>query len=76
MSFSAPCPSRRTSVKTVLARCNALGVKVVAGGPLFSNDYEDFANVDHLVLNEAEITLQPFLNDVKTGRPKRLYTSV
>src|SRR5512135_2918633 len=60
---------QKESVKTVLTRCRELGVRVVAGGPLFTNDYEEFADVDHLVLNEAEITLPPFLDDLR-GRPK------
>lgn len=67
---------QKESVKAVLARCKELGVKVVGGGPLFSNDYEDFGGVDYLVLNEAEITLPPFLNDLMEGRPKRLYASI
>ncbi len=66
---------QKESVKTVLARCGDLGVKVVAGGPLFTNDYEEFGEVDHLVLNEAEITLRPFLDDLRGGMPKRLYAS-
>jgi radical SAM superfamily enzyme YgiQ (UPF0313 family) len=66
---------QKESVKAVLTRCRDLSVKVVAGGPLFTNDCEEFGDVDHLVLNEAEITLRPFLNDLKEGMPKRLYTS-
>jgi len=66
---------QKESVKAVLARCRELGVKVVAGGPLFTNDHEEFADVDHLVLNEAEITLQSFLADLKEGRPERIYAS-
>ncbi len=66
---------QKESVKAVLTRCKELGVRVVAGGPLFSNDYEDFGGVDYLVLNEAEITLPPFLNDLMEGRAERLYTS-
>ncbi|MFI5293598.1 MAG: B12-binding domain-containing radical SAM protein [Thermodesulfovibrionales bacterium] len=66
---------QKESVKAVLTRCKELGVRVVAGGPLFSNDYEDFGGVDYLVLNEAEITLPPFLNDLTEGRAERLYTS-
>jgi radical SAM superfamily enzyme YgiQ (UPF0313 family) len=66
---------QKASVKTVLARCRELGVKVVAGGPLFTNDYVEFADVDHLVLNEAEITLRSFLSDLKAGKPERIYAS-
>jgi radical SAM superfamily enzyme YgiQ (UPF0313 family) len=66
---------QKESVKAVISRCRDLGVKVVAGGPLFTNDYEEFGDVDHLVLNEAEITLRPFLDDLREGMPKRLYTS-
>jgi radical SAM superfamily enzyme YgiQ (UPF0313 family) len=67
---------QKESAKAVLARCRELGVRVVAGGPLFTNDYEEFGDVDHLVLNEAEITLPAFLNDLSEGRPKRLYASM
>jgi len=74
--FLSAMSIQKESVKAVLARCKEFGVTVVAGGPLFSNDYEEFGDVDHLVLNEAEITLRPFLNDLKEGRPKPLYVSV
>jgi len=66
---------QKESVKAVIVRCRELGVRVVAGGPLFTNDYEEFGEVDHLVLNEAELTLLPFLTDLKEGRLKRLYAS-
>lgn len=73
--FLSAMSVQKESVKAVLSRCGELGVKVVAGGPLFTNYHEEFGDVDHLVLNEAEITLRPFLNDLKEGRPGRLYTS-
>lgn len=73
--FLSAMSIQKGSVKDVLARCRELGVKVVAGGPCFTNDHEEFAGVDHLVLNEAEITLPPFLNDLKEGKQKRIYTS-
>lgn len=73
--FLSAMSIQKESVKKVLGRCKAIGVKVVAGGPLFTQDYEEFGDVDHLVLNEAEITLQPFLDDIREGRSRHLYTS-
>ena len=62
-----------TSFKEVIRRCNKLGTKVVAGGPLATTQYKDFLGVDHFVLNEAEITLPLFLEDLKNGNPKPVY---
>lgn len=73
--FISAMSIQKDSVKAVLARCREVGVRVVAGGPCFTNDYEEFAEVDYLVLNEAEITLPLFLDDLKEGIPKRLYKS-
>ncbi len=66
---------QKESAKTVLDRCRTLGVKVVAGGPLFTQEREEFDGVDHLVLNEAEITLPRFLNDLREGRPRHVYSA-
>ena len=66
---------QRESARRVIGRCKAAGLKVVAGGPLFTIEYDQFEEVDHFVLNEAEVTLPPFLEDLKQGRAKRLYTS-
>jgi len=73
--FVSAMSIQKESVRDVLSRCREQGVRVVAGGPLFSNDHEEFGDVDHLVLNEAEITLRYFLNDLKEGQPKHLYMS-
>jgi len=66
---------QQESARSVIARSKALGRKVVAGGPLFTAQHEDFEDVDHFVLNEAEITLPPFLEDLEAGSLKRLYTT-
>ena len=51
---------QRKSVREVINNCKTAGVKMVAGGPLFTMEYEQFPNVDYFVLNEAEETLAPF----------------
>jgi radical SAM superfamily enzyme YgiQ (UPF0313 family) len=63
------------SVRAIIARCKEVGTKVVAGGPLFTARHEEFEGVDHFVLNEAEITLSPFIEDLRRGQPKRLYST-
>ena len=64
---------QRESARRVIARCKALGVRVVVGGPLFTTEREAFPEVDHLVLNEAEITLPRFLADFQLGIAERVY---
>jgi radical SAM superfamily enzyme YgiQ (UPF0313 family) len=66
---------QKESAHELIARCNRAGKKIIAGGPLFSAQHEVFPTVDHFVLNEAELTLAPFLADLKAGKPKRIYSS-
>jgi radical SAM superfamily enzyme YgiQ (UPF0313 family) len=74
--FISAMAVQRDSAQRVLERCRSAGVKVVAGGPLFTIDHQQFPQVDHFVLNEAELTLPPFLADLAAGAARRTYTSV
>lgn len=73
--FISAMAVQKQSVKELIPRCKDSGLPIVAGGPLFTAAPEDFPEVDHLVLNEAEITLPGFLEDLAAGRAKHLYTS-
>lgn len=66
---------QRESAHEIIKRCHTLGKKVVAGGPLVTTEREEFDEVDHLVLDEAEVTLPLFLADVEKGNPRHIYTS-
>ncbi|HEY95989.1 MAG TPA: B12-binding domain-containing radical SAM protein, partial [Dehalococcoidia bacterium] len=63
------------SVKEVINRCKNLNTKIVAGGPLFTTGFREFGGIDHFVLGEAEVTLQPFLDDLETGNLRHIYSS-
>jgi radical SAM superfamily enzyme YgiQ (UPF0313 family) len=73
--FVSAMSVQKESVKGVIARCRAAGVRIVAGGPLFTTEYEAFGDVDHLVLNEAEVTLPRFLEDFRNGVAGHFYTT-
>ncbi|HUH98379.1 MAG TPA: B12-binding domain-containing radical SAM protein [Anaerolineales bacterium] len=75
IAFVSAMVVQRESTRQVVARCKAAGLKVVAGGPLFAAEHGQFEEVDHFVLNEAELTLPPFLDDLEQGCAKRIYTS-
>jgi radical SAM superfamily enzyme YgiQ (UPF0313 family) len=75
MVFISAMAVQQQSARDVIDRCRNAGIKVVAGGPLFTASHEEFPGVDHFVLNEAELTLPPFLEDLKQGRPDRIYAT-
>ena len=74
-AFISAMVIQRESSKRIVARCKDAGLRVIAGGPLFNIEHGDFPAVDHFILNEAELTLPPFLEDLARGCPKRIYAT-
>jgi radical SAM superfamily enzyme YgiQ (UPF0313 family) len=72
--FVSAMSVQKESVREVIDRCRSLGSRIVAGGPLFTACHQDYPEVDHLVLGEAERTLPPFLADFAAGNPERVYS--
>ena len=68
---------QQNSAQEVVNRCKRLDTKVVAGGPLYTTGCGlfDFSGIDHIILNEAEVTLPPFLKDLEKGCPQHIYRS-
>ena len=66
---------QKASAADVITRCADAGVTTVAGGPLFTANPQEYAEVDHLVLNEAEATLPRFLEDFERGNAAHCYRS-
>lgn len=65
---------QKKSVDRLLDECVKQKAKIVAGGPLFTQDFEDYPQIDHFVLNEAEITFPLFIKDIERRRtPQKVY---
>ncbi|MFA6108793.1 MAG: B12-binding domain-containing radical SAM protein [Candidatus Latescibacterota bacterium] len=73
LAFISAMGVQRESAEELIDQCRQAGVRTVAGGPLFTATPEEFPQVDHLVLNEAEITLPRFLADLEGGQAQRVY---
>lgn len=73
--FISAMSIQSVSADDIINKCNKLNAKIAAGGPLFTSSPELYDNVDYLILNEAEITLPMFLEDLKNGIPEHIYTT-
>ncbi len=64
---------QKDSVHKIIAECLKQKTKIVAGGPLFTQEYKNYPQIDHFILNEAEITMPQFLDDLSIGQAKKVY---
>ena len=73
--FISAMSTQSESANQVIEQCKRLDATIVAGGPLFTSSPEYYQHIDHLILNEAEITLPQFLRDLSEGKAKQQYTT-
>lgn len=59
--------------KDIARRCAALGKPVIAGGPLFTTGHDDFPEIPHFVLGEAEDVMAEVVGDMVGGNVKPQY---
>jgi radical SAM superfamily enzyme YgiQ (UPF0313 family) len=63
----------RQSAHEIAARCAALGTTVVAGGPLFTTGHQDFPEIRHFVLGEAEDVIGRLVTDMERDALQPIY---
>lgn len=63
----------RESVHEIVRRCAALGRRVIAGGPLFTTGHDEFPEIPHFVLGEAEEVMPQLVADLRGGTLQRIY---
>ena len=57
----------------LIRKARQRGKRVVVGGPDATSSPHLYADADHLVLGEGEITIPQFLADLAAGSPKKTY---
>jgi radical SAM superfamily enzyme YgiQ (UPF0313 family) len=73
MVFLSAMLVQKQSFEEVVALCRQCATPVVAGGPYPTSSFDKIDGVDHFVLDEAEITLPAFLQDLEQGQAGPIY---
>jgi len=63
----------KPAAREIARRCAALGRRVIAGGPLFTTGHQDFPEIPHFVLGEAEAVMPELVADLRAGAVKPRY---
>ena len=63
----------KQSAHEIAARCAACGKTVIAGGPLFTTGHQEFPEIHHFVLGEAEEVMERLVADMQRGTLQLAY---
>jgi radical SAM superfamily enzyme YgiQ (UPF0313 family) len=66
----------KESAHEVAARCARLGKAVIAGGPLFTTGHQNFPEISHFVLGEAEDVVGQLVADMERGAVQPVYRAI
>ncbi|MCL5072500.1 MAG: B12-binding domain-containing radical SAM protein, partial [Actinobacteria bacterium] len=73
--FISAIIGQKKSTRKIINIAHKLGKKVVVGGSLFANGFEEFPDAEVIVLGEAEDILPGLIDDLKNGALKKIYSS-
>ncbi|HOJ13073.1 MAG TPA: DUF4070 domain-containing protein [Deltaproteobacteria bacterium] len=71
--FVSAMSVQKASLLEVVRRARRHGVRVVAGGPLFTRDMTEYPEIDHVILGEAEVSFRRFVGDLENNAAARVY---
>ena len=67
---------QKDALFAILARCRAVGLRTVVGGPIASSLRAAEINADHVVIGEAESLIARLARDLEEGAAKPVYQAV
>ena len=71
--FASAMIVQQESLKSVVKLSNALGKRVVVGGPFVTTTLHPLEGADHVVMGEAEETLPGIIRDLERGEAQAVY---
>jgi len=66
---------QKNSVLDIIQKCSVHKKPIIAGGPLFTTGHEEFPNIPHFVVGEAEDVMPELIKDMEYGHLKHIYRS-
>jgi radical SAM superfamily enzyme YgiQ (UPF0313 family) len=65
---------QKHSTKEVVDKVQKIGKTTIAGGSLFTTDWEEFSNIDTIVLGESEEIISVLIKDMENNNLKKKYS--